>query len=484
MSPLVTRLSEALRVENISYCHWKSNFALKRSAEGDSDLDVLIKRADAQRFTELLSRLGFKETRGPINQQLPGVLDYYAYDADTDKFIHVHAHYKLLIGHDRTKNHHLPFEDAYLASATQGEWFRVPAPAYELIVFVVRMVLKYGTWDSILSRQATMPLAARSELEYLQARANREEVFDVLKQHLPYINAMQFDACLQSLRADGPVWKRLRAGWQLESVLQAHARRQRAIDVWLKTWRRVIRGARRRLGLLPRKRLTSGGAMIAVVGGDGAGKSTAIDALYAWLAEDFDTVKVHLGKPPWSWTSYLVRGALKIVRLLSDFLISKPGTRPRATTISHLIANYSQCLRCICVARDRYQTYAKARRFATNGGIVICDRFPLAQIESMDGPEIYRLADLDQDSALIKFLARIETYWYSFIAKPDVIAVLRVDPELAVRRKTEEDPTMVRSRGAQIYRLDWRETGAYVVDASRSKKDVLSDLKNLIWSAL
>jgi thymidylate kinase len=46
-----------------------------------------------------------------------------------------------------------------------------------------------------------------------------------------------------------------------------------------------------------RKRPASGGLLVAIVGGDGAGKSTAVSDLATWLAETYDTRTVHLGKP-------------------------------------------------------------------------------------------------------------------------------------------------------------------------------------------
>ena len=57
---LTYRLCQALEAERITYCHWKSNNALDRSASGDNDLDLLVSRADVPRFTGILYRLGFK----------------------------------------------------------------------------------------------------------------------------------------------------------------------------------------------------------------------------------------------------------------------------------------------------------------------------------------------------------------------------------------------------------------------------------------
>jgi hypothetical protein len=106
-----------LAAEGIGYCHWKSNNALDRSASGENDLDFLVSRPDIPRFTAILCRLGFKQARAPAEKDLPGVLDFFGYDDPADKLIHVHAHYQLILGHDRTKNHRLPIESAYLGSA-------------------------------------------------------------------------------------------------------------------------------------------------------------------------------------------------------------------------------------------------------------------------------------------------------------------------------------------------------------------------------
>jgi hypothetical protein len=126
--PLIQALCDGLSQAGIDYCHWKSNQAIDRSATGDNDLDLLVSRADFSRFSELLFRLGFKQAKASSLKQMPGVLDYYGYDSQADRLVHVHAHYQLILGHDMTKNYRLPIEAAYLTSATQGDVFRIPAP--------------------------------------------------------------------------------------------------------------------------------------------------------------------------------------------------------------------------------------------------------------------------------------------------------------------------------------------------------------------
>jgi thymidylate kinase len=494
---LIFELCQALTEEDISYCHWKSNNALDRSASGDNDLDLLVSRADVSRFTEILYRLGFKQAKAPAEKQMPGVLDYYGYDEKADRLIHVHAHYQLILGHDMTKNYRLPIERPYLESAVQDDLFKVPAPEFEFIVFVIRMVLKHSTWDVILGREGTLKNAERQELSYLQDRINRERVDDILKNHLPYINVELFNDCIQALQPACSTWTRIKTGQQLQTRLKANTRRPLFSDTYLKLWRRVALAIRRRIFKSSFKyRLESGGAMIAVVGGDGAGKSTAVDALYDWLSKSFETTRVHMGKPAWSWTTITIRGILKIGNLLRLYPVESTF-RETLNEKSLVSPGYPWLLREVCRARDRYRTYIKARRFAANGGLVICDRFSLPQIRLMDGPLAARfISELmagpqagqfmgpQQDSRPARILVKMDERYYQQTVLPELLFVLRVDPEIAVQRRSDEDASAVRERSTEIWELNWEHTDAHIIDAGKSKTDVLSELKALLWPEL
>lgn len=495
---LVRRLCAALEAQGITYCHWKSNNALDRSASGDNDLDFLVSRPDMTRFTETLSRLGFKQATAPAEKQLPGVLDYFGYDHVGDKLVHVHAHYQLVLGHDRTKNFRLPIEEAYLQSVTRGQLFRVPASEFEFVVFVVRMIVKHSTWDVILSGDGRLGKKERQELAYLQERIDQDRVYQILKEHLPYINTELFNSCLAALEPTCSIWTRVRTGRRLQKRLRVNARRPLPLDTFLKLWRRAVLIFRRRI-LKKRSAkycLASGGAMIAIVGGDGAGKSTAVDGLYAWLSKHFAVTRVHMGKPTWSWTTIAIRSILKIGNLLGLYPVDS-SFRATLRQKSLVSPGYPWLLRELCKARDRYYTYLEARRLAANGGLVILDRFPLSQIKLMDGPQVERFVKeltLRQEgkqfmsprrtSALVRFLKEREDSYYQQTVLPEVLIALRVDPEIAVQRKTDEAATSVRERSTEVWELDWNDIDAHLIDASRSRSDVLAEIKALIWSDL
>jgi hypothetical protein len=142
-------------------------------------------------------------------------------------------------------------------------------------------------------------------------------------------------------------------------------------------------------------------------------------------------------------------------------------------------------------------TYRKARRFAANGGLVIFDRFPLQQIQIMDGPQIRRFVRQLTDqreahgllipragSRMVRLLARIEEGYYRQFVSPELLIVLRLDPEIAVQRKAEEQAAAVRARSTEMMKVDWHGTNAHLVDTRQSKTDVLAELKALVWSEL
>jgi thymidylate kinase len=325
----------------------------------------------------------------------------------------------------------------------------------------------------------------RRELDYLLARSDPVALRRVVEEHLPVVGWSRWSDFCQALAQRRSLPRRLLAGRRLVSSLAVHARRRPALDTVVRCERRVEWVLRRyALGQRNLKQLDAGGALIAVVGGDGAGKSTAVDGLTAWLGGPFRVRTLHLGKPPRSVTSAAVKAVLVVGRRTG--LVRRPWLPNYPTTAEHRgePPGVGWLLWQLVTARDRRRHHRRARRLAARGTLVVCDRFPLPQITLMDGSRT-RWVRRARLSRLAARLVDAEQRCYAEMTAPDIVLVLRVDPDVAVARKRGVDPPeFVRPRSAEVFHADWTSSGTVVLDAARPGDEVLAELRSIVWERL
>ena len=101
-----------------------------------------------------------------------------------------------------------------------------------------------------------------------------------------------------------------------------------------------------------------------------------------------------------------------------------------------------------------------------------------------DHPRNDRTIVVKTKSRFLQSLADREARYYEQIRLPDLLIVLKLDPEIAVQRKTEETETSVRARSAEVWRLGWEKVAGFEVDASKSKEEAFAQVMSILWNRL
>jgi thymidylate kinase len=445
---LVGQLGEALRAAKVSYCQWKGNRKRDRWSIGQGDIDLLVDRAMVAEFAAVLRDLGFKPALPPAEWIVPGVQHYYGLDTASGRLVHVHACTRLMVGPPWRTHYRLPLERALLDTACQRAVFKTPAPEVELLALVLSQTLRRSWRDVVRPRNAV-----GREIQNLEEEARPKRLAQALATHLPEIDQATYDACRRALLPGASLWRRAAARIALTRRLAEHARHP-SPD-----------GALRREGA---HHLAAGGAVVALLGADGAGKSTCAQSLFKWLSPHLAAVHAHFGRPPRSLLTLLAGGALRVASRL-----------PVDGLTAHL-----DLLRCVCTARDRARLSRRVWRFAAGGGIAICERYPAPENWTLVGPSHVQGLALDAFSPLASALRRWEDRYYDRMPHPDVMFALRLPPALAVHRKPDEPETYVRRRAELMWEADWSRSEACVVDASQPLPQVVAALKTELWRRL
>jgi len=483
----VRLLSRRLATADVRYCHWKSNEHLRAAVEGDTDLDLLFDRVQRRAVTTLLEDVGFIHCPTPWFRRYPDIEDFVAVDLESGRLVHVHAHFDLVLGSTGVKEYRAPWAAMVIErrALDPETGIYIADAAQEVVLLLTREALKLKARGRALSTEATRELAwlmQRSSLE-----AVREAIVELLGDTAvePVMRVLRSGADyrhLAELRSEIlPILKPFRR-LGAAAVLTEPPRRRWAA--------RIARLAGRVRRPVPSKRTVgSDGIIIALTGVDGSGKSTVTGLIAARLSSKLDVVRIYFGSG--SGPRSLLRIGLEAVsrlarraggRSLPDRDVGWQGRTSAGAdggrSSAGVVRRTMRCLRAIAIAREKRARLRWARRARCAGAVVICDRYPQADVAGYnDGPLLGDL--LESPWRALRAIGRWERACYerARVCAPDLVVRLNVVPAVARSRRPEMAPDRIARKIVEFRAIRYPPTTVQVdVEASQPVDRVVVDV--------
>jgi thymidylate kinase len=461
--------------DNISYAVWKGVHELSKALQGDSDIDLLVDIGKKDLFQRSLHRRGFLNASYPF-LKYPFIEHWYGYDEASGKICHLHIYYKIITGESHLKSYHISMESEVLRDRIKNEK-NVYIASYpnQAIIYTLRHYMKRSSFVGLFlwfyEREGYLKEYAciRDGLSALEkSGANLENLFHVGID----FNRLDFKLSIFDFintRKTLNISKVSRRYGSTRAALESL--RYVALRIYIKLFRV--------------KKSLSSGAILALSGTDGAGKSSMVRELDSFLGQHFATRRFHLGTPIPTCLTWPLRPFLAILRK-SKTKAQNKGYQQFSLDKEKAGGNsLLWALRYSILAYERYQSSRNAAAVSLHGAIAICDRYPSLSFNKMDSPRI-----ASGGSMIVQKMRQFETQLYRNMAHADCLIYLGVSPETAIARNrmrsknNKETDSLIAQRHKENKHLAFCANRIVHVDADGPFPSVLKAIKKIAWDSL
>jgi len=467
-----TRFLARLEAAGVPYAQFKSTSRLAESFAGATDFDLLLRSSDLDEVLKIALTVGFVRRETPSTPAFwhCSVVDLLVLDEGRSLF-HISLHTTVPLGPSKVKTHALPpgSVDLLLNRAVPHEDFPVFVlrPVDELIVLLLRLAF----------RVEIPRVAVRAALRRVNAAIPELQMLNDLNRLLAMVSTEEM---LSSGRLIAPRCERALVRFQYGHDAQSPRvlrviRLRLSIASRTQPWRAVsrIEGLRRRAAAVRRRTVSGGrlrtvrpaGLLVAIVGPDGAGKSTLAASLEKLFSAKQTTAIHYLGLQK----RHLVPRVLEMA--------GRACRRARWKSAGDYFSELTGLTQSFLRVRAVRSAFGARRQ----GLLVITDRFPFSEFWSaspaIDGPRLDPRA----------LLGRVETWLYSQAdTPPDVIIALDADLATLQQRKPDEANEIARLQ-QKIQALDQlasNRVSVFRIDANQSQEVVVKLSAARIWTEL
>ncbi|MCR5803809.1 MAG: hypothetical protein K6G47_06065 [Clostridia bacterium] len=485
----IEKLLDSLDKQGIRYCHWKSNEHLAAALEGDTDLDILFDPSQRSDLEKVFSENGLKRFRATPLMQYNAIEDYIGFDQEEAKIWHVHTHYRMTLGENHLKSYTIaPWGINLINDRIRGEFNVWTAnPSDEMVLLLCRISLKLR-WRDYFRSIGEDDLI---ELRWLKERVSKDDLLEAASKYVGEKSRKTignlYDSNLkrkrQFLPLQGALRKELRAfsaysrfqSWRLRTVREFF---------WL------IGGVKRRLGInnynASRRISPSGGLVVALLGCDGAGKSTTMSYIKNEFKKKIDVVSIYLGSGDGS--SSLLRKPMKLVakRVGGKGLgqaVEKEYNEKKNVSIKARFYSLAKILWAISLAKEKKTKLRRITRARNNGLLVLTDRYPQCDFAgASDGPLLSRY---QSGKGLMRVISKWEYNVYKDFSTnpPDLTIKLLVPTDIAINRKPEMTVEEIEKKKSIIMGMN-SSVHTVIIDTSRPFEVTRGEVMKEIWKLI
>jgi thymidylate kinase len=220
--------------------------------------------------------------------------------------------------------------------------------------------------------------------------------------------------------------------------------------------------------------------LVALIGADGAGKSTLSDDIAAELSRERPVARVYLGLGSGDLGERIKRWPL--IGPAVERRINAKAERARDKQAK--IPGLGTALVIYAFSIKRRRAFRKVLAMRRQGIVVIADRYPQVEVPGFyDGPG---LSAAGAGSAAVAWLARRERGQYQAMAAwlPTLVIRLNIDLETAIARQPDHRAGLVARKIAATQSLRFGGAPIADVDATRPYDEVRAEVLGLVRGAL
>jgi thymidylate kinase len=499
--PLVA-LGRRLAAEGVRCCRWKARANLQRMLSGEGDVDLLVDRHDVAPFLRAAEETGFRRVIPCFESSAAKEIHLYGLDQETGALLHVHVNVTLLGAVDiAAALERVVFQNC-TPGPVDGPLAAIPValPAAELLVFVLQAMERYAKWRE-LPRLVVSSARLTKKLQVVLA-TDAQSGWQCLLQHwLPENVCSTFGEFMAALQQPASWWRRHRLARQLRrqlanalSKVDSHEERltqeeleggpaSPLVGLFKALWWRLVHGSG------SPKQLPGGGKVISFIGPDASGKSTMVAASADWLGKVFRIKVAHLGKPPSTWLTLLPNTAGRWLGRVAPRMRTF-HQRPAQAGSSARGQGLLYRIRAVLLAYDRRALARRLARQASQGWLVICDRYPTACVGAPDSARLRLPQDEPGLSWLRAGLARMESRLYQAIPNPAIVVRLSAPVDLALDRNRQRDKPgkegddFVARRHNDFFMPPFPGAQIVELDTSTSRDSSVQTMRRQLWQEL